>query len=132
MSERCATNPQSSGTEHRRCTCHYQPNVDIYEQPDELVILADLPGASPDSIEIDYEENELSLKARVDSRQEAGTRFLVREYGVGDYHRRFRIGEAVDTERIAASYTDGVLTVRLPKVQAAKPRRVAVHSDDGR
>jgi len=102
--------------------------VDIYEQADELVILADLPGASPDSIEIDYEENELSLKARVDPRQEADTDFLVREYGVGDYHRRFRIGEAVDTERITASYTDGVLTVHLPKVQAAKPRRVAVHS----
>ena len=120
-------NTQSCATENRQCECHYRPNVDIYEQNDEIVILADLPGAMPDSIEVDFEDGELSIKAHVESRQEAETQFLVREYGTGDYRRKFRVSEVVDAERINASYTDGVLTVHLPKVQAAKPRRVTIN-----
>lgn len=127
MSDSCATNTQCSQTEQQQCECHYRPNVDIFEQADEIVILADLPGASPDSIEVDYEDGELSIKAPVETRQDADTQFLVREYGTGDYRRKFRISEVVDAERINATYTNGVLTVRLPKVQAAKPRRVAIN-----
>ena len=127
MSEKCATNSQNCKSEHRQHECHYHPNVDIFEQADEVVILADLPGASPDSIELDYEDGELSINARVQPRQDAETQFLVHEYGTGDYRRKFRVSEVVDAERINASYTDGVLTVRLPKVQAAKPRRVAIN-----
>lgn len=127
MSNDCVTNAQSCRSEQQQCECHYRPNVDILEQADEIVILADLPGASPDSIELDYEEGELSINASVETRQDGDTEFLVREYGTGDYRRRFRVSEVVDAERITATYTDGVLTVRLPKVQAAKPHRVAIN-----
>lgn len=126
MSDRCATNTQSCRSEDRQCECHYQPNVDIYERADEIVLLADLPGASPDSIDLDYEEGELSIKARVESRQDPDISFLIREYGTGDYQRKFRVSEVIDAEQIRASYTDGVLAVHLPKVQSAKPRRVAI------
>jgi HSP20 family protein len=127
MSDNCATNTQSGQSGHQQCECQYRPNVDILEQAGEIVILVDLPGASPDSVELDYEDGELAIKACVEPRQAADTQFLVREYGTGDYRRRFRVNEVVDAERINATYTDGVLTVRLPKVQAAKPRRVAIN-----
>ncbi len=127
MSDNCATNTQSGHSGHQQCECQYRPNVDILEQAGEIVILIDLPGASPDSIELDYEEGELSIEACVEPRQDADTQFLAREYGTGDYRRRFRVNEVVDAERINATYTDGVLAVRLPKVQAAKPRRVTIN-----
>jgi HSP20 family protein len=127
MPDSCAANPQNCESERRQCECHYQPNVDIYEQADEIVILADLPGAASDTIELDFEEGELSIKARVESRQDPETSFLVREYGTGDYRRKFRVSEVVDGEQISASYNDGVLAVHLPKVQAAKPRRVVIN-----
>ncbi len=120
MSDNCGASPQS-------CECRYHPNVDIFEQADEIVILADLPGASPETIELDFEDGQLSIKAGVQSRQDRETRYLVREYGTGDYHRKFRVSEVVDTEQLSASYTDGVLAVHLPKVQAAKPRRVTIN-----
>lgn len=129
MPDNCTTNPQSCESEVRKCECHYQPNVDIFEQDDEIVLLADLPGVSPETIELDFEDGELSIKAHVESRQDADTKFLVREYGTGDYRRKFRVSEVVDAEQIKASYTDGVLAVHLPKTQAAKPRRVAINTN---
>ncbi len=129
MSDNCATNPQSCQSERPRCERHYRPNVDVFEQADKIVIRADLPGASQESIEVDYEEGELSIRACVEPRQEAETRFLVREYGTGDYRRTFRVSEVVDAEQICAGYTEGVLTVHLPKVQTAKPRRVTINSN---
>jgi len=127
MNHSCATNRRNAASANRRCECDYRPNVDIYEQADGVVILADLPGASPDGIELDYEDGELSIKAPVEARQGADTQYLVREYGTGDYRHKFRISEVVDAEGISASYTEGVLRVHLPKVQAAKPRRVAIN-----
>ena len=122
MSDNCAAPP-------RNCECQYHPNVDILEQADEIVILVDLPGASEETTELDFEDGLLSIKAGVQARQEPETKFLVREYGTGDYQRKFRVSEVIDTEQISATYTDGVLTVHLPKVQAAKPRRVTINSN---
>ncbi len=62
------------------------------------------------------------------ARQSEQTRYLLREYGVGDFYRTFRVGEQVDASRIAAEFVDGVLTLHLPKVDAAKPRKIAVQS----
>ncbi len=129
MSESCATNPQSCESERPPCERHYRPNVDIFDRADEIVILADLPGASQETIQVDYEEGELSIEARVEPRQDTEARFLVREYGTGDFRRTFRVSEVVDAEQISASYSEGVLTVHLPKVQAAKPHRVAINSN---
>ncbi len=66
MSDRCATAQGNPGA--KRCECQYRPNVDVFEKEDEIVILADLPGATPDSIEVDYDDGELSIRAQVESR----------------------------------------------------------------
>ncbi|MDO8630139.1 MAG: Hsp20/alpha crystallin family protein [Phycisphaerales bacterium] len=106
----------------------YSPYVDILERADELTLVADVPGVSPESIDIRYEQGELSIRARVEARQTKETRFLLREYGVGDYLRVFQLGEGIDNGKIHAEVADGVLTVHLPKVEKVKPRKITVRS----
>lgn len=123
------TADEVDATEHTRCGCYYRPNVDILEQADELVVLADVPGASGDTIDVDFEDGTLTIHAPVEPRQEEDQDYLVREYGTGDYHRSFHVSEAVDAEKITAEYADGVLTLHLPKASAARPRKIAVRAD---
>lgn len=104
----------------------YIPPVDIIEKHDELLLLADVPGAKAEGIDIHYERGELTLTARVDPRQPEPAEWLCREYGVGDFVRTFRIGEGIDPAKIAAEVTGGVLTLHLPKAEAAKTRKIAV------
>lgn len=105
----------------------YVAPVDIVEKSDELVLFVDVPGAKADTIDVDYELGTLSIHATVEPRQDGrGTRYLVREYGVGDFDRSFQVGDGIDAENIQAEYSDGVLTVRLPKADAIKPRKIAV------
>jgi len=105
---------------------YYRPNVDIYEQADELVVLADVPGAKNDQIDIQFEDGSLTIHARVARRQQTETEFVRREYGIGDFYRTFRVSEQVDPARISAEYAAGVLTLHLPKVEAVKPRKIRV------
>ncbi len=107
----------------------FRPYVDILEKPDELVVLADVPGAKGEEIDIDFEDGLLTIYARVAERQPGETQFLRREYGVGDFYRTFRISEAIDARAISAECADGVLTLHLPKSEAAKPRKIAVKAD---
>ena len=103
----------------------YVPAVDILEQNDELLVLADIPGARPEAIDINYERGELTIRAAVAPRQQPSD-FALREYGVGDFVRTFRIGEGIDAQRINAEVANGVLTLHLPKAEAAKSRKIAV------
>jgi len=112
--------------EHTRSGRYYRPNVDILEQADELIVLADMPGASGDAIDIHFEDGNLTIHAKVVPRQDEKTEYLIREYGVGDFYRTFRISEAIDASKIAAEFADGVLTLHLPKAEEAKPRKIAV------
>lgn len=126
-----ATLEQQAGpaeVERTRTEHYYRPNVDIVERTDELLLLADMPGAQGDAIDIQFEDGELSIHGRVARRQPEGTNYLLAEYGVGDFHRTFRVSEQIDATRIAAEYADGVLTVHLPKVEAVKPRKIKVQS----
>lgn len=111
--------------EQTRAGFYYRPNVDILEMPDELLLLADMPGAAPDSIDIQFEDGNLTIHARIEPRYEEED-FLLREYGVGDYWRTFRVAETIDASKISAEIADGVLTLHLPKAEAAKPRKISV------
>ena len=104
----------------------YSPNVDIVESQDQLIMYADMPGVSADNIDIHFENGELSIFGRVANRPSGNEQYLLREYGVGNYHRTFQVSEAVDSEKISAEYADGVLALHLPKAEAAKPRRIKV------
>lgn len=106
----------------------FRPNVDILERPDELVILADVPGAKAGGVEVGFEYGLLEIRARV-APQAASRRWLLNEYGVGDFYRAFRVGEEVDATRIVAELKDGVLAVRIPKAGGRLPRRIQVRSN---
>jgi len=105
----------------------YRPKVDIIETDDELLLLADVPGADAENIEINFEQGVLSVHARVNPRGEDDrTSYGVREYGVGDYARSFQIDEGINTEKIEAELNDGVLAIKLAKHAEAKPKRITV------
>lgn len=105
----------------------YNPRIDIWENDDELVLYADLPGVAPEDLDIQFENRELRLYGKVSSRHEKIT-FLEGEYGIGDFYRTFTIGETIDGEKISAELHNGVLALHLPKVEAVKPRRIEVKS----
>ena len=112
--------------ERTRSGRFFRPNVDIVEKDDELMLIADMPGACAESIEINFENGVLTLHGRVCDRQQQNTSYLWREYGVGDFYRTFQVSEEIDASRISADYRDGVLVLHLPKSERARARRIAV------
>jgi len=114
--------------EPTRSSLYFRPSVDIIELQDELRILVDMPGVAADGVDIDFEDGELTIHGRVPARRGEDARYLLQEYGIGDYYRIFQIGEAIDPSKISAESADGVLTVHLPKVEAVKPRKINVQA----
>jgi HSP20 family molecular chaperone IbpA len=107
----------------------YAPAVDIYETPDEIVLVADVPGARAEGIDVQFERGTLTINASVAPRRnDDQTNYFAREYGVGNYHRAFEINDDIDANRISAHVDNGVLTVKLPKAEAVKPRKIQVRS----
>ncbi len=105
----------------------YIPAVDIYETQDALTLVADMPGVSPENVDIDLQDDQLTIRGTITVEGEGET-VLLREYGVGDYYRQFTLGRIIDQSKIEAAMKDGVLTLTLPKVDKAKPRKVEVRT----
>jgi len=103
----------------------FAPRVDVFETEDALLLYADVPGVKAEDVDVHFERGELTLHGRcVPPRVDAA--LVQAEYGVGDYHRVFTINEQVDPENITAELKHGVLTVRLPKAEAVKPKKITV------
>jgi HSP20 family molecular chaperone IbpA len=115
-------------TEDTRTGPVFRPDVDILEQPDAYVVLADMPGVSEETVDIRLEKGTLTLDAREARETPTGpagsTRYA--EYRSGGYHREFRISEEIDAASVSAQMRDGVLELRLPKSVASRPRRIEV------
>ena len=88
-------------TEQTRSGSFYRPDVDILEVADELVVHADVPGARSEDIDINFEDGALTIYAKIAERPVTGP-VLLREYGVGDFRRTFRVSEQIDAGRISA------------------------------
>jgi HSP20 family protein len=106
----------------------FRPRFDIWEKDEELLLCGDLPGVAPENLDIRFENRELVIHGKVSPRPQ-GAELLYEEYSIGDFYRTFRIGEAVSAEQIRAELKNGVLTVHLPKAEAAKPRRISVSAE---
>jgi HSP20 family protein len=105
----------------------WSPPVDIYETDEALVMKAELPGFTKDDISIELKENTLLIKGerkREDEMKEGNYHRSERVYGA--FQRSFLLPATVDHEKVKASYKDGILELRLPKVAAAQPKRIAV------
>ncbi|MEX2113037.1 MAG: Hsp20/alpha crystallin family protein [Pirellulales bacterium] len=123
-----ATPTAENEAERTRTGQWFRPPVDIVEKADELLLIADLPGAASESIDIDFNDGLLTIEGAVAGRYDEKMNALLAEYGVGNFHRAFRVSEQIDSNRIHAEFTNGVLTVHLPKAEAAKPRKIQVQA----
>lgn len=123
----CPTDKPADAVENACRGRFYVPAVDVFETPSELTLLADVPGASADQIDVRFEDGELRIHAPVTPHGKEDQQFLLAEYGVGDYFRTFRLGQEIDASKIEAHVSNGVLTLKLPKVEAVKPRKVTVN-----
>lgn len=107
----------------------FVPNCDIIEKDNELLILADMPGVRAEDVDVNFERGLLTIQGRVDRNREAGRTLTLQEYGIGDFHRTFEVGEGIDPSKIEAEMKDGVLTLHLPKSDAILPRKIAVRTN---
>ena len=107
----------------------WTPPVDIYETDDALVLTAMLPGVSIDEVSIEVHDNTLTLRGeRKPASAVADERYYRRECVYGPFQRSFVLPATVDQNKVQATYHDGILELHLPKVEAAKPRRIAIAS----
>ena len=110
----------------------WYPRVDLREQEQEFVLMADLPGMKQDDINITVENNILTLqgKRQVEHEAQNGQNGYAHysERAYGSFCRRFTLGAEVDADKITATYTAGVLEVHIPKTAAAQPKRIAVQA----
>lgn len=109
-----------------KTSCYMMPRVNILEKADEVVIEAELPGVPKDGTQLEIKDNELTLIGRRKSWESEG-RIHLRERAQADYRRVFALSRAIDASRVEAEMKDGVLTVRLPKREEVKPRRISVN-----
>ena len=105
----------------------FRPNVDICDCGAEVLIVADVPGAAPDAIDVSFDDGVLSVRAPVAARTLPG-RALRQEYGIGDYCRSFKLGEGFDASLISAECRRGVLEIHVPRLAAVRPRKIAVRT----
>ena len=105
--------------------------LDAYRQDDHFVIHFDLPGVEPDSIDLTVEKNVLTVTATRQWQRDEGVQVVASERPQGSFSRQLFLGDSLDADRIEATYTNGVLTVRLPVADKAKPRKVEISHGDG-
>ncbi|WP_221356423.1 Hsp20/alpha crystallin family protein [Streptomyces beigongshangae] len=103
--------------------------MDAYRSGDDFIVHFDLPGIDPESIDLDVERNVLNVRAERRSPAPEGAEVIVAERPTGTFTRQLFLGETLDSERIDASYAAGVLTLRIPVAEQAKPRRIHISGD---
>ncbi|MDX2395240.1 MULTISPECIES: Hsp20/alpha crystallin family protein [unclassified Streptomyces] len=107
--------------------------MDAYRQGDDYVIALDLPGVDPQAIDIDVERNMLTVKAeRRPTGKSDGVQMELSERPLGVFSRQVMLADTLDTERIEADYDAGVLTLRIPIAERAKPRKISIGSSGDR
>ncbi|MCT2584274.1 Hsp20/alpha crystallin family protein [Actinophytocola gossypii] len=106
--------------------------MDAYRSGDEFVVVFDLPGVDPDAVELVVERNVLTVKAERRPTTDEQVEMQVSERPLGAFSRQLFLGETLDSGRIDASYEAGVLTLRIPVLEAAKPRRISINGNTER
>jgi HSP20 family protein len=107
--------------------------MDAYRSGNEFVVAFDLPGVDPDAIELNIERNMLTVRAeRRPNPVGQDVEMQIAERPLGVFSRQLFLGDTLDTEKVAASYDAGVLTLRIPVAEQAKPRRIEISNADTR
>ena len=103
--------------------------MDAYRDGDSFVVRLDLPGVDPDSIDLTVERNVLTVHAER-SRPEPEAERIAAEVSHGLFSRQLFLGDSLDVDQLSADYTHGVLTLRIPVAERAKPRRIEINTSD--
>ncbi len=103
-----------------------RPAVNIIETEEGLVLTADMPGASKEALDVNVEKGILTISAP--ARNELPGTEAYREFELASYYRQFTIPESLDHEKARAEYANGILTLRVPKAEVAKPKKIAVQA----
>lgn len=106
---------------------YYVPYADIYETEQALTLVMEMPGVEKKDISVDLENNILRVDGRIDFTKYEGMEPVYTEYNIGHYTRSFTLSNKIDQEHISAQLDDGVLTLTLPKVKDAQPKRIAIN-----
>lgn len=117
-----------TGQEQTLAGRSFIPEVDIYEDADNLWLWADMPGVKSEDVSVELDEDTLSLEGKVSLDAYKGLSPEYTEYNIGHFVRRFTVPRSgsLDHDKITAKVVDGVVEVKLPKVAKAKPRRVEI------
>ena len=103
------------------------PRADIFETDTAFVILADMPGVGPDGVEVVADSRTLTVRGRV-SRSPTNAELEHREFELADYYRAFTLADDIDTDKISANLSDGVLRLVLPKSARARVRKIPINA----
>lgn len=104
----------------------FVPYVDIYEEGDATIILADMPGVDEKSLDINLDKNVLTITGTVEPVKREGYRLTYAEYNIGDFQRSFTLSCPINVNKTVAHIKNGVLRIILPKAEEAKPRKITV------
>lgn len=104
---------------------YFEPEMDIYETPEALIMEAELPGIREQDVDIDLHDNELTIMAKWQPVEREGN-YLRQEFICGNYIRKFVIPDRLDQSRISATLKNGVLYLTLPKQEKAAPRKITI------
>ena len=107
----------------------FMPAVDILENQNEIMFLADMPGVNGKDVDIDLREDVLSIRGAVSPVEDEKEVSIYREYNWGDYFRQFTLTEVIDQEKISAKMDDGVLRLTLPKKERVKPKKIQISAN---
>ncbi|MEZ4295597.1 MAG: Hsp20/alpha crystallin family protein [Polyangiaceae bacterium] len=119
--------PQAEKTEKIEQRPAVAPPVDVFENENELLVVADLPGVAQDQMSIHFDKGRLTIEGRVRQPSKAWTARHT-ETPPADYRRTFLVPQGIDAEHISAELAQGVLTVHLPKHASLKPRKIQVQA----
>ncbi len=106
----------------------FSPVVDIWESDSGLILMADMPGVTPDQLSVDLQDSTLTISGQVPAGPE-GRKIILKEYEVGGFYRQFSLADSIDQAAITASLKDGVLKLVLPRITPAQPRKIEIKTE---
>ncbi|WP_139006147.1 Hsp20/alpha crystallin family protein [Arthrobacter crystallopoietes] len=104
--------------------------MDAWREGDEFIVELDLPGVDPSTIELDVERNVLTVAAERKSRLDDDKEVVAAERPIGTFSRQLILGDTLDMDKVTANYDAGVLALRIPIREQAKPRKIEIQSSD--
>lgn len=121
---------QKQEVEHRGETTkpekHFIPAVDIFENDEQVTVIAEMPGVPIEAIDVSLEEDLLTITGTKQPDELPHARILIHEYETGHYLRRFTLAETIDREKVKASLNEGMLTIVLPKTVPEQPKKIEI------